>query len=145
MGVTGVVRQVIKPFLMVVIVGIAMTSVPRPALAGDSDCVSEITKTPGSIEYGDCVPHRLWINPAYGSEYARLMQIAINAGGTGNDYDTAIINFRRAQTISGVTDSEVRRGLLGATLAKQAKETQDGTHTPYQVWLRVTGEYSDYD
>ena len=127
------VRQAIKPFLIVVIGGIAMTSVPRSALAGESDCVSEITKTPGSIEYGHCVPHRLWINPAYGAEYARRKQIAINAGGTGSDYNTAIINFRRAQIISGVTDSEVRRGLLGATLAKQAAER------PWRTLIHYTG------
>jgi len=44
-----------------------------------------------------CLPP-IAIIPKYGSYYARLMRIAINAGLRG-DYDTALINFRRARLI----------------------------------------------
>ncbi len=123
----------------------AITSL-TPALAQQSNynCVSEITKTPGSIAKGCCIPHGLSINLSYGSEYARLMSKAITAS-YADDYDTAIIHFKKAQTLSGSSDSEVARGLLGATMAKHIKNNPDKKRTPYQVWLLVTGEYSIYD
>jgi hypothetical protein len=136
----------LKRFLGVTTVFATLITSLTPALASDTkfNCVSEITKTAGSMAKGSCIPHGLSINLSYGSEYARLMSKAITASYM-NDYDTAIIHFKKAQTISGSSDSEVARGLLGATMAKHIKNNPDKRHTSYQVWLLVTGEYSIYD
>jgi hypothetical protein len=136
----------LKGFLTVATVfATAITSLtPVLAQQGNYNCVSEISKTPGSITQGSCIPRGLSINLNYGAEYAKLMSKAIAASYV-NDYDTAIIHFKKAQSISGSSDAEVARGLLGATLAKQSINSPDGRRTPYQVWLLVTGEHSIYD
>ncbi|OUL18184.1 hypothetical protein [Nostoc sp. 106C] len=112
------------------------------AAKADSKCISQITGKPGNLFSGDCIPNGLWINPNYGLEYARLMRIAIKAAANKDDYNTAIINFSRAQGISGVTDSEVRRGLLGAILAKSLQKNPVQGYFPSRIWLLVTGEFS---
>ncbi len=132
----------LRRLLRVPTIPVAFATPSTPAVVDERDCVREIATTARTREYGERIPHRLRINPAYGSEYARLMNIAIKAGAIKKDYDCAIINFRRAQEISGATDSEVRRGLLGATLAKQIQSNPNETSSPYQVWLILTGEYA---
>ncbi|MEO0969876.1 MAG: hypothetical protein AAFX80_16480 [Cyanobacteria bacterium J06639_18] len=123
-----------------------VTSIVNPAFANNrpAQCVSPITNTPGNIRYtGDCIPRPLWINPNYGSNYARFMRVAIKSAVNKYDYDTAIINFYRAQEISGYRDPEVRRGLLGAVMAKAIKKTPVPGYSHPRIWLLVTGEYYD--
>lgn len=122
---------------------IAATNIPSAVAQNDPKCISQITNKPGKLFSGDCIPNALWINPDYGLEYARLMRIAIKAAANKDDYDTAFINFSRAQGISGVTDSEVRRGLLGATLAKAIQKNPIQGYFPSRIWLLVTGEFSE--
>jgi ABC-type sugar transport system substrate-binding protein len=122
---------------------IAATNIPSAVAQKDPKCLSQITNKPGKLFSGDCIPNALWINPDYGLEYARLMRIAIKAAANQDDYDTAFINFSRAQGISGVTDSEVRRGLLGATLAKAIQKNPIQGYFPSRIWLLVTGEFSE--
>jgi hypothetical protein len=120
---------------------IAATVTPVMGNRPDSSCNSQITNKPGSVTIlGDCIPNRLWINRAYGLEYGRLMRIAIASAANRDDYDTAMINFYRAQQISGVTDSEVRRGLLGAIMAKALQRNPVRGYSPSRMWLMVTGE-----
>jgi hypothetical protein len=116
-----------------------------PKTRSRSQCVSQLTNKRGTITVqGDCIPYQIWINPEYGTEYARLVQIGIERAASKNDYNTAIINFRRAQRISGVTDSEVRRALLGAVMAKAIQENPVTGYTPRRLWILVTGEYGSY-
>jgi hypothetical protein len=106
-----------------------------------SKCVSQFTNKPGNLtDSGDCIPYQLWVNAEYGAEYSRLMRIAINAA-TKDDFNTAIINFYRAQEISGVTDSEVRRGLLGAIMARAIQKNPVTGYSAARLWLLITGEY----
>ena len=122
------------------------TSIVNPAFGNSrhSRCVSPITNTPGSVRYtGDCIPHPLWINPNYGSRYAQFMRVGIKSAVNKYDYDTAIINFYRAQEISGYQDPEVRRGLLGAVMAKAIKKNPVPGYSHPRIWLLVTGEYYD--
>ncbi|MEM7726859.1 MAG: hypothetical protein AAF208_10875 [Cyanobacteria bacterium P01_A01_bin.45] len=114
------------------------------ANTGQSRCTSNITNTPGSLRYtGDCIPRPLWINPSHGYNYSRYMQVAIKSAIYKYDYDTAIINFKRAQAISGYKDPEVRRGLLGATIAKAIKKNPVPGYSHPRIWLLITGEYYD--
>ncbi|MBD2357913.1 hypothetical protein H6G41_25425 [Tolypothrix sp. FACHB-123] len=134
---------------LVVVVGVAtittFTAINLPDVAAQdkTKCISQITGKAGNVFSGDCIPNGLWINPSYGAEYARLMRIAIQAAANKDDYDTAIINFSRAQRISGVTDSEVRRGLLGAIMAKSIQKNPVQGYFPSRIWLLVTGEFSE--
>ncbi|WP_017652805.1 hypothetical protein [Fortiea contorta] len=122
---------------------IAATNISPAVAQSDPKCISQITNKPGKLFSGDCIPNALWINPDYGAEYARLMRIAIKAAANKDDYDTAFINFSRAQGISGVTDSEVRRALLGAILAKAIQKNPVQGYFPSRIWLLVTGEFSE--
>ncbi|BAY23387.1 hypothetical protein NIES2100_31520 [Calothrix sp. NIES-2100] len=138
-------RQAFNQVLLVGVTAITtFTAINLPVFAAkdDSKCISQITGKPGNIFSGDCIPNGLWINSNFGAEYARLMRIAIKAANR-EDYDTAIINFSRAQSISGVTDSEVRRGLLGAILAKSLQKNPVQGYFPSRIWLLVTGEFSE--
>ncbi|MBD2211108.1 hypothetical protein H6G27_14605 [Nostoc linckia FACHB-104] len=139
-------RQVVNQGLLGVV--IAMTTVTAINIPGvfaqdKPKCISQITGKAGNLFSGECIPNGLWINPSYGKEYARLMRIAIKAAANKDDYDTAFINFSRAQAISGVTDSEVRRGLLGAILAKSLQKNPVQGYFPSRIWLLVTGEFSE--
>jgi hypothetical protein len=138
------VKQALPRVLVVAIAAInAVAATVTPAMGNrpDSPCISQITNKAGSISIlGDCIPNRLWINRDYGFEYARLMRIAIASAANRDDYDTAMINFYRAQQISGVTDSEVRRGLLGAIMAKALQRNPVRGYSPARMWLMVTGE-----
>jgi hypothetical protein len=138
------VKQVFNHFLVVVAAITTFTAINIPVVLGKEDlkCVSQITNKPGNLFSKDCIPNRLWINPDYGLEYGRLMRIAIKAAANRDDYDTAIINFSRAQAISGVRDLEVRRGLLGAILAKALQKNPVQGYSPSRMWLLVTGEFS---
>ncbi|WP_161938143.1 hypothetical protein [Mastigocoleus testarum] len=123
-----------------------VTLIVNPTFANSrpAQCVSPMTNTPGNIRYtGDCIPRPLWINPNYGSNYARFMRVAIKSAVNKYDYDTAIINFYRAQEISGYRDPEVRRGLLGAVMAKAIKKTPVPGYSHPRIWLLITGEYYD--
>ncbi|OUL34288.1 hypothetical protein BV372_14315 [Nostoc sp. T09] len=138
-------RQVFNQVLLGVIAAIITfptINIPVLAAKDDTKCISQITGKPGNLFSGDCIPNGLWINPKYGLEYARLMRIAIKAAANKDDYNTAIINFSRAQAISGVTDSEVRRGLLGAILAKSLQKNPVQGYFPSRIWLLVSGEFS---
>jgi hypothetical protein len=141
------VKQAFNQGLLVI--GVAaittFTAIDLPAFAakGDTKCISQITGKAGNLFSGDCIPNGLWLNPKYGEEYARLMRIAIQAAANRDDYDTAMINFSRAQRISGVTDSEVRRGLLGAIMAKSLQKNPVQGYFPSRIWLLVTGEFSE--
>ena len=138
-----------QAFNQVLVLGVAaittFTAIHIPVVAQNNStkCVSQITGKAGNLFSGDCIPNRLWINPSYGAEYGRLMRIAIQAAANRDDYNTAIINFSRAQSISGVTDSEVRRGLLGAILAKSLQKNPVQGYFPSRIWLLVTGEFSE--
>ncbi len=137
-------RQALNQVLVVAVAAITtVTTTAFPVTAGNNDtkCVSQITNKPGHLFSGDCIPNGLWINPDYGLEYGRLMRIAIKAAASRDDYDTAFINFSRAQGISGVTDSEVRRGLLGAILAKAIQKNPVQGYSASRMWLLVTGEF----
>jgi len=140
------VKQTFNQVLVGVVVAITtVTAINTPGVFAkdESKCISQITGKPGNLFSGECIPNGLWINPGYGIEYARLMRIAIKAAANKDDYDTAFINFSRAQTISGVTDSEVRRGLLGAILAKSLQKNPVRGYFPSRIWLLVTGEFSE--
>lgn len=134
-----------KKLLVAIAINILFTSLAAlPSLSqtrGD-ECTSQITKTPGFNNFaGECIPVRLRINPGYGNEYIRLMRIAIESVTKREDYDTAIINFYRAQQYSGNSDLEVRRGLLGAEMAKAIKKHSTSGYSPLRMWLLITGEY----
>jgi len=93
-----------------------------------------------------CLPPPIAIIPGYGSSYARLMRNAINAGIKG-DYNTALINFRRAHLIEisknylGYTNREALRGINGALVAKryQVEPHPDKRLTPQFFWYYWTG------
>lgn len=133
-------------FVFLVAFTTIVASIVNPTFANSrsAQCVSPITNTPGSIRYtGDCIPRPLWIDPNYGSNYARFMRVAIKSAVNKYDYDTAIINFYRAQEISGYRDPEVRRGLLGAVMAKAIKKNPVPGYSHPRIWLLITGEYYD--
>lgn len=71
-----------------------------------------------------CLPPPIAIIPDYGSHYRHLMQTAISAG-TRGDYNTALINFRRARLIEiskthlGYSNLEALRGIHGSMIAKR--------------------------
>ncbi len=147
-------KKVRKQFNKCVLIAVVIaTTLTEPGFAqgkrcssgsrqGRSQCVSQFTNKPGNLTIsGDCIPYQLWVNPEYGEEYTRLMQIAINTGANKDDFNTAIINFYRAQEISGVTDSEVRRGLLGAIMARAIQKNPVAGYSPARIWLLITGEY----
>ncbi|MFH7025908.1 MAG: hypothetical protein ACHBN1_11005 [Heteroscytonema crispum UTEX LB 1556] len=136
-------KQARDRVLVVAVTAVTTVTAVTPAMGNkaDSGCISQITSKPGSVTIlGDCIPNRLWINPDYGFEYGRLMRIAIASAANRDDYDTAMINFYRAQQISGVKDSEVRRGLLGAIMAKALQRNPVRGYSPSRMWLMVTGE-----
>ena len=93
-----------------------------------------------------CLPPPIAIIPKYGNYYARLMDIAINAGIRG-DYNTALLNFRRARLIEISKDylrysnREALRGINGAVVAKryQSNPHPDHTRTPQYFWYYWTG------
>lgn len=94
-----------------------------------------------------CLPPPLTIIPKYGRNYARLMRIAIKAGIKG-DYDTALINFRRAHLIEisknhlGYSNREALRGINAAVVAKRYQRHPDPNNnkfTPEFFWYHWTG------
>ncbi|MDZ7959999.1 MAG: hypothetical protein RMY34_19305 [Aulosira sp. DedQUE10] len=129
--------------VVIVSTTVAAINISGVSAQNKAKCISQITGKAGNIFSGECIPNGLWINSSYGIEYARLMRIAIKAAANKDDYNTAFINFSRAQTISGVTDSEVRRGLLGAILAKSLQKNPVQGYFPSRIWLLVTGEFSE--
>ncbi len=134
-------KQFNKCVLIAVVIATTLTT-PVFAQGKRAQCVSQFTNKPGNLTVsGDCIPYQLWVNPEYGEEYTRLMRIAINTAATKDDFNTAIINFYRAQEISGVTDSEVRRGLLGAIMARAIQKNPVAGYSPARIWLLITGEY----
>ena len=93
-----------------------------------------------------CTPPPVAIIPKYGKEYARLMRNGINAGVSG-DYDSALINFRRAHLIEisknylGYRNREALRGINGATVAKRYYKDPHPSErlTPQLFWYHWTG------
>jgi len=93
-----------------------------------------------------CLPPPLAIIPGYGKDYTRLMKTAIRAGIRG-DYNTALINFRRAQQIEisknylGYTNREALRGINGAMVAHryQLEPHPVKRLTPKFFWYYWTG------
>ncbi len=94
-----------------------------------------------------CLPPPIAIIPKYGRYYARLMRTAINAGING-DYDTALINFRRAHLIEmsknhlGYSNREALRGINGAVVAKRYQinpHPDNRKLTPEFFWYHWTG------
>jgi hypothetical protein len=94
-----------------------------------------------------CLPPPIAIIPKYGIYYARLMRIAINAGLRG-DYDTALINFRRARLIEiskeylKYSNREALRGINGALVAKRYQSNPYANNTrltPQYFWYYWTG------
>lgn len=134
-------KQLNKCVLVAVIIATNITA-RSFAQSSRSQCVGQFTSKPGTLTVtGDCIPYQIWVNPAYGAEYTRLMRIAIGAAANRNDFNTAIVNFYRAQEISGVTDSEVRRALLGAIMARAIQKNPVSGYSPTRIWLLITGEY----
>lgn len=93
-----------------------------------------------------CSPPPIAIIPKYGKLYARLMSNAINAGIKG-DYNTALINFRRAHKIElaqdflGYRNREALRGINGAIVAKRYQYEPHPVKrlTPQYFWYYWTG------
>jgi hypothetical protein len=93
-----------------------------------------------------CLPPPLAIIPGYGKEYARIMRKGIQAGIRG-DYDTALINFRRAQQIEiaknylGYNNREALRGINGALVAMRYQQNPHPSKrlTPQFFWYYWTG------
>ena len=93
-----------------------------------------------------CLPPPLAIIPEYGKNYARLMKRGIRAGMRG-DYNTALINFRRAHQIElskdylGYTNREALRGINGAMVAQryQLEPHPVKRLTPKFFWYYWTG------
>jgi hypothetical protein len=128
----------------VLIAVVIVTTLTTPSFAQNnrSQCFSQFTKKQGNLsDSGDCIPDPLEVNAEYGAEYSRLMRIAINAA-LKDDFNTAIINFYRAQEISGIADLEVRRGLLGAIMARAVQKNPVTGYSPVRMWLLITGEYA---
>lgn len=106
-----------------------------------------IGRMPGrSLSEDLCSPPPLAIIPRYGEDYAGLMRNGIRAGIRG-DYDTALINFRRAELIEisknylGYRNREALRGINGARLAKRYKLYPHPVKrlTPQFFWYHWTG------
>lgn len=95
---------------------------------------------------GVCLPPPIAIIPGYGKTYAQLMRKGIDAGMRG-DYDTALIDFRRAHQIEiaknylGYSNREALRGISGATVAKryQLEPHPSKRLTPEFFWYYWTG------
>jgi len=93
-----------------------------------------------------CLPPPLAIIPEYGKNYTRLMKTGIRAGIKG-DYNTALINFRRAQQIEiskdylGYTNREALRGINGAMVAQRYQLEPHSVKrlTPKFFWYYWTG------
>ena len=93
-----------------------------------------------------CLPPPLVIIPEYGKEYTRLMKTGIRAGIRG-DYNTALINFRRAQQIEiakgylGYANREALRGINGAMVAQRYELEPHAVKrlTPKFFWYYWTG------
>ncbi len=129
-------------FVLIAVVIATTLTTPSFAQNNRPQCFSQFTKKQGNLnDSGDCIPYQLDVNPEYGAEYTRLMRIAINAAANKDDFNTAIINFYRAQEISGIADLEVRRGLLGAIMARAVQKNPVTGYSSARMWLLITGEY----
>lgn len=93
-----------------------------------------------------CVPPPITIISGYGREYTGLMRRGIQSGIRG-DYDTALINFRRAHSIEisknylGYSNREALRGINGAINAKRYQHNPHPSKrlTPQFYWYYWTG------
>jgi hypothetical protein len=93
-----------------------------------------------------CVPPPIAIIPEYGVKYAQLMRKGIQAGIRG-DYNTALINFRRAHSIEisknylKYSNREALRGINGALVAKRYQQNPRPSKrlTPQFFWYYWTG------
>ncbi len=116
-----------------------------------SDCKNfypvPIGEVPGHRASDDvCLPPPITIIPEYGKDYAQLMRRGIQSGLRG-DYDTALINFRRAHSIEisknylGYTNREALRGINGAMDGKRYQQNPHPNKrlTPQFFWYYWTG------
>lgn len=93
-----------------------------------------------------CMPPPITIIPGYGRDYAQLMRKGIQAGVTG-DYNTALLNFRRAHLIEisknylGYSNREALRGINGALDAKRYQQNPHPNKRlkPQFFWYYWTG------
>ncbi len=93
-----------------------------------------------------CMPPPITIIPGYGRDYAQLMRKGIQAGITG-DYNTALLNFRRAHSIEisknylGYSNREALRGINGALEAKRYQQNPHPSKRlkPQFFWYYWTG------
>jgi len=137
-----------------------LTSISMPAKAhheNDFNCYSKLAERVGNIQYGECIPNP--VNKfAFNTAEWYYMEQGINAAMADNykgcdtesnkinDWDTAIINFRKAYNIAesgSFAESEALRALIGAEMAKEGLQT--GKYHEYGIWVEMTGIRSGCD
>ena len=111
-------------------------------------CFSELARVNGTYEYGHCVPTPINLSYKSQNQFDKYMSIAVDAAAENGDYDTAIINFRRALQIRP-NSTDAQRGLKAASAAKeQAKIWEYNSseeNSSYLIWVKISGIRSSFD
>lgn len=123
-----------------------LTSAVMPASAQygsySKECYSQHVNRKGAWLNGNCIPYPVKLttfNGAARSYMAIGIKAVIGSCLTTADWDTAIINFRRAYwsaPANSFAEAEAKRALQGATFAKQEKYAGGNAYT---TWLLFAG------
>ncbi len=115
-----------------------------PIKAETYSCFNDLANRRGNYEYGKCIPHRLSYNRNGTAAYDYYMNLGARLAADEADYDSAMINFRRAFDYAK-SEWQRKEATRGVIAAKAAKNISQMGGNAYATWSELSGVRSRYD